>query len=231
MEYDWNFAGGEAEFKKALELDPYDATAHQWYGWDLGLIGGREQEALAEINRAHQLDPLSPVISKNVGDVYVWARQYDDAIAVCKKLANENPTFADAHGCLASAYWAKHMYPQAIEEYKTLIQLAHNPNNVGFESAMVQGYGSGGLKGALTKGLEFEQVKRKTQPSSGYGHAYGIATFYAELGEKDEAFRWLDTAYREHDIGLVTLRTDYTLDSLRPDARFAELVRKVGLPQ
>ena len=67
MEYDWDFAGGEAEFKKAFELDPNDATAHQWYAEDIGWIGGREQEAIAEANRAHQLDPLSPIISMVVG--------------------------------------------------------------------------------------------------------------------------------------------------------------------
>ena len=98
MLYDWDFAGGEAEFKKAFELDPNDATAHQLYADDIGRIGGREQEALAEVNRAHQLDPLSPIISVVVGFVHIWARQYDEAIAVCKKMASENPTFA--HGAL-----------------------------------------------------------------------------------------------------------------------------------
>ena len=111
MEYDWDFAGGEAEFKKAFELDPNDATAHQWYALDIGRIGGREQEALAEVNRAHQLDPLSPIISVNVGFIHIMARQYDDAIAVCKKLADENPTFAVAHSCLAQAYWGKQHVP------------------------------------------------------------------------------------------------------------------------
>ncbi len=109
--YDWDFAGGEAEYKKAFELDPNDATAHQWYADDIGRIGGREQEALAEANRAHQLDPLSPIISTVVGFIHIWARQYDEAIVVCKKLANENPTFAPAHDCLASAYWGETHVP------------------------------------------------------------------------------------------------------------------------
>jgi eukaryotic-like serine/threonine-protein kinase len=104
MENDWDFAGGEAEFKKALELDPSDATAHHFYAYDIGMIGGREQEALAEINRAHQLDPLSPVIGVVIGNVHMWARGYDETIVVCKKLADENPTFAEVHSCLASAY-------------------------------------------------------------------------------------------------------------------------------
>jgi len=227
IEYDWDFAGGEAEFKKALELDPNDATAHQWYGYDLGLIGGREQEALAEINRAHQLDPLSLVISKDVGDIHIMARQYDEAIAVCKKLANENPTYAGAHGCIGGAYWGKHMYPQAIEEYKATGELSTDRRLSDLASALVQGFHSAGLKGALTNDLEIKQKRRK----AGYYSAYSIAGTYAELGDKDEAFGWLNTAYQEHDAGLVSLKTDSSLDSLRSDPRFAELVRKVGLPQ
>jgi len=227
IEYDWDFAGGEAEFKKALELDPNDATAHHWYAWDIGLIGGREKEALAEINRAHQLDPLSPVISKNVGDIHMMAEQYDDAIAVCKKVANENLTFADAHGCLAGAYWGKRMYPQAIEELKAAGELSTDRRQSDLASALGQGFRSAGLKGALTKDLEIKQKWRK----AGYYSAYSIASTYAELGDKDEAFRWLNTAYQEHDAGLVSLKTDDSFDPIRSDPRFAELERKVGLPQ
>jgi tetratricopeptide (TPR) repeat protein len=110
MEYEWDFAGGEAEYKKAFEFDPNDATAHHWYALDIALIGGREQEALAEINRAHQLDPLSPVISTSIGEIHPDSRQYDEAIADCKKVvADENP---DVHECLAFAYWAKRIYRQ-----------------------------------------------------------------------------------------------------------------------
>src|SRR5262249_42171721 len=85
VEYDLDFAGGEAEFKKALELDPNDATAHQWYAEKIGMIGGREPEALAEASRAHQLDPLSPIISWEVGFIHTLSRRYDDSIAVCKQ--------------------------------------------------------------------------------------------------------------------------------------------------
>jgi eukaryotic-like serine/threonine-protein kinase len=227
MEYDWDFAGGEAEYKKSFELDPNDATAHQWYADDIGRIGGRGQEALAEINRAHQLDPLSPIISEEVGDVHIMARQYDEAIAVCKKVANENPTFAPAHACLAYGYWGKGMYPQLIEEWKAYGQLSGDRNDAEFASALEQGFRSGGWKGALAKGIEIRQAQRK----AGYLSAYVIAELYADLGNKDQAFRWLNTAYQEHDDSLVGLKTDFLLDPLRSDPRFAELVRKVGLPQ
>jgi TolB-like protein/Tfp pilus assembly protein PilF len=226
MEYDWDFVGGEAEYKKALELDPNDATAHQWYAFDIGQIGGREQEAIAEINRAHQLDPLSPIISAVVGLIHIRARQYDEAIVICKKSANENPTFAEPHFWLAHAYWGKRMYPQVIEEWKAFGQLSGDRNSE-FASALEQGFRSAGWKGALAKGIKIRQAQRKT----GYFSAFIIATLYADLGDKDQAFRWLHTAYQERDWLLLSLKTDFLLDPLRSDPRFAELVRKVGLPQ
>jgi serine/threonine protein kinase/tetratricopeptide (TPR) repeat protein len=226
MEYEWDFAGGEAEYKKAFELDPSDATAHAWYVWDIGKIGGREQEAFTEVNRAHQLDPLSP-FRENVGFVHIWARQYDDAILECKKVANEDPTIAYTHVCLAQAYWAKHLYPQVVGEWKVYGQLSSDRRESDFASAMEQGFRSGGWKGALTKGIEDRQTQRKT----GYASAYQIAILYADLGDKNNAFRWLNTAYQERDTYLYGLRTDFLLDPLRSDPRFSEMVHKVGLPQ
>jgi eukaryotic-like serine/threonine-protein kinase len=227
MGYDWDFAGGEAEFKKALQIDPNDATTHQWYAEKLAMIGGREQEAIAEVNRAHQLDPLSPIIGFEVGNVHTLARQYNEAIAVCQKSANENPTFAMAHQCLANAYWGKRMYPQLLEEWKAYGQLSGDRNESDFAFALEQGFRSGGWKGALIKGIETRQAQRKT----GYSSASNIALLYADLGDKDQAFRWLNTAYQERDWLLQRLKTYFLFDPLRSDPRFAELVRKVGLPQ
>ncbi|MBV9342398.1 MAG: protein kinase [Acidobacteria bacterium] len=226
MDYDWDFAGAEAEYKKALELDPNDATAHQWFAQDIADIGGREQEALSEAKRASQLDPLSPIIGTVVGFVHIAARQYDEAIAVCKKVANDNPTFAYVHVCLASGYWGQRAYPQVIEEWKAYGQLSGNRNESEFASAMEEGFRSAGWKGALIKGIKARQAQRK----SGYSSAYKIATLYAALGGNDESFAWLNTAYQERDLGLLSLKTDFLLDPLRPDRRFAELLRKVGLP-
>jgi serine/threonine protein kinase len=227
MEYDWDFAGGEAEYKKALELDPTDATAHQWYATDIASIGGREQEALSEINRAHQLDPLSVTISRQLADIHIMARRYDEAITICKKLAEENPAFVGAHAALVDAYRAKRMYPQMLEELKVVGRLTGNRKQIDFSSAMERGFRSGGWKSALMKGIEIRQVQRKT----GYSSAYDIASLYAELGDKDQAFRWLNTGYEERDAALIGIKTDFALDSLRADQRYAELVRKIGLPQ
>jgi tetratricopeptide (TPR) repeat protein len=227
MEFDWDFVGGEAEYKKAFELDPNDATAHHWYAQDIAWIGGREQEAVVEANRAFQCDPLSPMAKDSLGEIKVSARRYDEAIAACKKVANENPTFAPAHGCLASGYWGKRMYSQVIEEWKIYGQLSGERPESEFASAVERGFHLSGWKGALTKGIETRMAQRRLN----YISAYGIATFYADLGDKDQAFKWLNIAYQERDIGLLSLKTDFLLDPLRSDPRFAELVSRVGLPQ
>ncbi len=142
-------------------------------------------------------------------------------------MANENAQFAMAHAYLAQAYWGKRMYPQVIEEWKTYGQLSGDQKESEFASALAQGYGAAGWKGALSQGIEVRQAQRKT----GYSSAYTITQLYADLGDKDQAFRWLNTAYQEHDAKLEGLKTDFMLDPLRSDPRFAEWVRKVGLPQ
>ena len=225
MEHDWDFAAGEAEYRKAFELDPNDATAHQWYAQDIAWIGGREQEAVAEIDRAHQLDPASQIITMQVGGVDVIVRQYDKAIGTCKKLANESPTFSQAHRCLAFAYWGKRMYPQVIEEFRAYGSGDRNVADIAH--AMAQGFRSGGWKGALSEAIKTCKAQRQT----GYSSAYRIASLYADFGDKEQAFKWLNIAYQERDLSLLSLRTDFLLDSLRSDPRLAELVRKIGLPQ
>jgi eukaryotic-like serine/threonine-protein kinase len=227
FEYDWDFAGGEIEYKKALELDPNDATLHDWYACDIGIVGGREQEALDEINRAHRLDPLSPVFGTYVGIVQVFARRFDEAVSSCQKVTDEDPTFALSHYCLAQAYWGKRMYPRVIEEWKAYGKIADDRNESEFASALEQGFHSAGWKGALTKGIEIRQAQRKT----GYSSAATIGALYADLGDKDQTFQWLNTAYQERDYWLIGLRTNFLFDPMRSDPRFAEMVHKVGLPQ
>jgi adenylate cyclase len=165
MQHDWDFAGGAAEYKKAFELDPNDTL--QWHAFDLGLIGGKEQEALAEAHRAVELDPMLLTNRWQLGFVHIWARQYDKAIVVCKKLANEDPTFAPAHECLAGAYLGKRMSPQVIEEWQAYGQLSGDRNESKFASALEGGFRSAGWKGALVKAIEARQAQRKTGYFSG----------------------------------------------------------------
>ena len=226
-EYDWDFAGGEAEYRKAFALDPNDATAHQWFAQDLGFQGGREQEALAEVNLAHQLDPMSPIIIAQKGGLQSAFRKYDDAIATCNQLAGANPAFARAHFCLMWAYWGKGMYSQVVGEWKIFGQLSGSQKEIEFAAALEQGFRAGGWNAALTKGIAVRLAQRKRE----YYSAYEIAQLYAALGEKEEVFKWLDIAYQERSWGMVQLKTDFLMDTLHSDPRFAEMERKVGLPQ
>jgi TolB-like protein len=178
MEYDWDFAGGEAEYKKAFQLDPNDAQAHMWYAEDLVWLG-RTAEGLAEDDRAHQLDPLSPIISQDIGQFRIWARKYDEGIAICRKYADENPTFAQVHFCLMVGYWMKSMYPEALEEYRKFAELSGDPNEMAIASAMDQAFRKGGWKAAMTSAIQVRQAQRK----QGNASAYTIAILYAGLGD------------------------------------------------
>jgi len=228
MAYYWDFAGGEAEFRKAIELDPSDATTHQWFAEALGMMGGRAQEAIDEINRAHQLDPLSPIIVFGQAESYISDRQFDKAIELLKKYIADNPTFGRAHQALATAYWGLRKYPEAIEEFKTYGKLSGDPMFGGFGEALDNGFRSGGWHAALRKSIELMQAQQKSMP--GYVFAFYLAKLYAELGEKDRAFESLELAYKKHDVWLIGLRTDFALDVLRSDPRYGELVRKIGFP-
>lgn len=229
IEYKWDFGGGEADFRKALALDPGDATAHQWFGQDLSSIGGHDQEAIDELSRARQLDPLAPVIVMAQGGVYFTARQTDKAIEIFQKLIADNPTFAAAHTQLALAYQVNHRYPEAIQEYKAGAQLENNKDISEAIAALDAGYRSGGWPNAERKMLEVLLAQRKTKNS--YIPPSTIAEVYADLGDKDHAFEWLNTAYQERDTVLFGIRTDYFFDSLRSDPRYKEIVRKMGFPQ
>jgi len=117
------------------------------------------------------------------------------------------------------------MYAEVINEFTVYSQLSGDRNSADFASAMRQGYRSARWRGALSKALETRLAQRK----SGYVSPYEIATLYASLGDKDRAFKWLNAAYSDPDIGLIRLKTDFLLDPLRSDPRLVELARKVGL--
>jgi eukaryotic-like serine/threonine-protein kinase len=228
MQFSWDFAGGEAEFKKAIELDPSDATAYQWLSESLSEIGGRAQEAIEDGNRAVQLDPLSPIIGAQQAQAYAVARQFDKASALYQKLIADNPNFGRAHGELSAVYWAQHKYPETIQEFKTAARLEGDKGYIAYAAVLDKGFQSGGWPSALRSAIDASLAERNAK--AGYISAYQIAQLYADLGDKDHAFEWLNTAYQEHDAYLVTLPTDFLFDSLRSDPRYAALVHKIGFP-
>ncbi len=176
-----------------------------------------------------ELDPLSPIIGVVQGYAYTSARQFDKAIEIYKKVIADNPAFGTVHGGLARLYWAEHEYPQSVQEFETDAQLEGDKNYAEFTAALDTGFRSGGWPVALHKGIEVLLAQRKAKIE--YVSPCQIAELYADLGDKEQAFEWLNTAYEERDVTLVQLRTDFALDSLRSDPRYAELVHKIGLPQ
>jgi len=130
------------------------------------------------------------------------------------------------HWCLFYAYWGKHDYAKAVDEFKRYAQLSTSSNEMEFADALDQGFHAGGWKAGIRKAVEVRLVQRKR----GFVSPLEIAGYYAELGDKEQAFAWLETAYRERDYLMESLRTEYKLDPIRSDPHFDELVRKVGIP-
>ena len=229
MQHYWDFSGGEAEFRKAIEMDASDATAHQWFAQSLAFIGGRVQESIEEGNRAHELDPLSLIIAHAQATTYFFAGQTDKAIEMLKKLSADNPAFGVAHWDLAMAYWSQKKYPETIREWTAAAQLMGDKNRAEYAAALDEGFRAGGWPAAAHKAIEVLTAQRKA--GKNFRAPYEIAALYGDIGDKDHAFDWLNACYQDHCGWLAGLPSDPVLSPLRSDPRFTELERRVGFPQ
>jgi len=228
MQFDWDFASGEAELRKAFELDPSDATAHQWLCQNLSYLG-KGREGIEECNRARELDPLSPIITYAQAESHIFSHQYEDAIELFKRAIADNPTFPAFHQGLAFAHWGKREYADSIREYQTLAQLSGGKDDAEYAAALDLGFRSGGWAAAQRKTLEV--MLKQWKARANYRVPYQIAEAYAELGDKDQAIKWLSVCYQEHSPYMVLTPGDFTLDPLRSDPRYIEFAKKVGFPQ
>jgi DNA-binding winged helix-turn-helix (wHTH) protein/TolB-like protein len=214
--HDWQ--GAEDGYRRAIALNPSYATAHQWYGEYLTGMG-RFDEALAEIRRAKEIDPLSPSI--NAGEVWTlyFARRYDEAIAEL------NPNFAEIHEYLKRCYDQKGMFTEAIAARQTrrkLVGLDASENAILREAAA-----AANPEDYWKKRLEQELFEMRGEPPA----MFNLAEIYAQLGEKDLAFEWLDKAIKNRHYEVMYLKVAPNLDPLRSDARFADALRRVGFLQ
>ena len=221
--YDRNFAESNKELQRAIELSPNYATAHHWYGENLGDLG-RFDEGIAELKRALDLDPLSLIINADLGEVYTFARQYDKAIEQLRKTIEMDQSFYYAHWRLGVVYELKGFHQEAIAEYQKARALDSDP----WVLALIgHAYAASGKRDQALKIVDQLREIAKQR----YVPAYGFAIVYAQLGEKDEAFRWLEKSNQDRGTDLGRLIVDPLVDSLRPDPRFTDLMRRVGLPQ
>ena len=219
---DWDWAAGEREFRRALQLNPNYATAHHWYGYSLMLMG-RHEEALREVRQAQELDPLSLIIGANFGYVAYCARQYDQAIEQYRKTLDLDPNFPVVHGYLALAYEQKGMTDQAVNEFNQAIHLSGGTPE--YLAARGHVYAVQGKTHEARRAIE--ELRQKSQQMS--VPAWSFALVYAGLGDVDKTFEWLEKAYREHSTYLMELKVDPRLDRVQADSRFADLVQRVGL--
>jgi TolB-like protein/Tfp pilus assembly protein PilF len=220
--YDWDWAAAEREYRRAIELDPNYAAGHEFYAWYLAWIGGQEQ-SIAEGKRAVGLDPLSPEISWVLGFSLYYARGYDETVEQARKTIDLDPSYWPNVTLLACALEQKGRLAEAREGFQKAVALEQNPWTVG---QLARAYALSGNPGDARKGLSTleEQWRRK------HIGAYNIATVYAGLGERDQAFAWLERAYEDRTYWMAGLKVDPELDTLRPDPRFKDLLRRMNFP-
>jgi TolB-like protein/class 3 adenylate cyclase/Tfp pilus assembly protein PilF len=220
--YDWDWSAAEREAKRAIELNPNWSFGHIAYAQMLS-VTGRSQEAIAEGARAVELDPLSLIINALNGYHLHLARRDDEAIARLKKTLELDSSFWIAHQFLGIAYVEKKMYPEAIAEFSEAVRLSGGNT----EPLALNGYVSV-LSGNTAKGRAVLQ-ELKSLESQRYVPPSNLALLSYVLGEKDEAFSWLEKAYQDRDIRLCRLKVDSKWDSMRSEPRFVEILKRIGL--
>jgi eukaryotic-like serine/threonine-protein kinase len=218
MAYDFDWPGSEVEFHRAIELNPGFAWAHFWFGRYLAFMG-RFEEAAAELERAKQLDPLSPFISIEVGLPPMLMRQYDKALENARNVVEANPSFYFAHYVLGDQYIQKGDYARAITEFQAALRLDDSP-------VILAGLGKAyAAAGDTTKA---NSIVRDLSARP-YPPPYDIALIYCVMGMKGQAVQWLEKAYEDRNEELIWLKEDPRVDPLRSDPRFVSLIKKLGL--
>jgi serine/threonine protein kinase/tetratricopeptide (TPR) repeat protein len=220
--YDWNFAESSREFQRGIELNPNYATARHWYANSTLLAMGRFDEAIAEGRRARELDPLSLIINADLGADYFYARQYDNALEQLRKTIEMDQGFYTAQYFSGMAYAMKGAFPEAIAAYKRAQQLSDDPFVLAY---LGHAFAASGKREEALKTLnQLKAIARQR-----YVPAYGFAIIYAAIGEKDQAFQWLEKLYQDRAFDLAFIKVDPFFDTLRSDPRFADLARRVGI--
>lgn len=221
--FEWDWVQAEKEFRHSIELNPDYATAHQWYGWYLITVGSYDG-AEKEFERARQIEPLSLYTNVTVGAAFFYSKQYDKAAAQLKRVVEMDPSFSIAHGWLARTYEQTGRFDEAISEAQKGIKIGGG--TAAQQAALGYAYSVSGKQAEARRVLAELQHPSKDR----YISPYSLANIYAGLGQKDRAFEWLEKALKDRDNSMVFLAVDQRLESLHSDPRFAELVKKVGIP-
>ena len=208
--YDWNFPAAEPEFQKSLRLTPRYATAHQWYAEYLRMMN-RQQEAIAESDRALEIDPLSPIINVEAALPYYYLNEYDKAAAQLRRAIDLDPYFASAHGHLCRVYDANSQFREAVQECLAAKALG-DANWI--EDSLACAYAHNGQP------EKAREILRRVQYSE----------IYLALGDKERALEELDRSVARHEPTLVGLKVDPPLAPIRDEPRFQAMLRQIGFP-
>ena len=218
--FDWDLDAGGKEFRRAIELSPGYATAHHWYAWHLSLLG-QYDNAIAEMKKAENLDPLSLIINADLAELLVLAHSDDESIEQSRKTIAMDPNFALAHNQLAQAYLQKRMNAEAVGELQKALELS--PGSPTIMANLARAYVASGNRRDAEKLLD--DLKKRSNPIASYSPE--IAVIYVALGDKDQAMSWLEKGFEERFNPGVLLRPGF--DALRSDPRFQEMVHRIGL--
>jgi TolB-like protein/DNA-binding winged helix-turn-helix (wHTH) protein/Flp pilus assembly protein TadD len=219
--FDWDFESAGKEFQRAIELNPGYATTHHWYAWHLALLH-RYDDAIAEMKKAQNLDPLSLVINADLAELLAIAHLYDESIQQSQKTIEMDPRFGLAHNHLGQAYLQTRRFDEALAELTKAVDLSgRSPTCI---ANLARAYAITRNKSEALKLL----AELKQHSTGNYSHGSELAVIYASLGQPDQAMTWLEKGFEERFNPGVLLRPGF--DPLRSDPRFKDLVHRVGLP-
>ena len=221
--FDWDWASAERAFQHALALNPSLSDAHRNYSWYL-LLTGQRDEAMAEMKRAIEVDPLNPLWLSDLGCQYWWSGRYEEALDAIQESLELDPNFNQSLAILGGMYAEKGMYEEAIEEHQKLSIL--HPY---WKWPLVTSYAYAGRKEEAWKVLA-RFLEEEPKPTGAWD-SWFLIEIYASLGEKDEAFRWLEAAFKERQSFIPWLRDNPGYAPLRSDPRFQDIVRRMKLPE
>ncbi|MGH9796339.1 MAG: winged helix-turn-helix domain-containing tetratricopeptide repeat protein [Candidatus Acidiferrales bacterium] len=222
--YDWDWQTAEKEYRRAIQLDPNYATAHHWYAGYLSIIG-RFDEALAQIELARRLDPLSVIIAANHGFILYFSRQYDRAIAQFRALLDEEPDFPRRAHVVIFAYVEVGRFADALADIENWRRVDDTPLTWAFEAYV---YARSGQKEQARRAIDKMQAMKQRWPAD---PTLMLWVTHAGMLQKDKAFAFLERAYAEHSNVLVGLKVDPMYDPLRSDSRFQALLRRMNFPE
>jgi Tfp pilus assembly protein PilF len=222
--WSWDVAGAEAEFRRALELDPHYVAAHHWYATFL-MSNGRYDESMREFEAAQKLDPASTPIIADKALLMMMEGRPDDAEALLKQIAASQPGFFSTHRYLSYVYWDKRDYPNSLNEARLAAQLSHDESELAIIRASEQGFHKNGERGLLESRLQIQ----KKLCAEGKLSPFRVAQTAAMLGEKQQALHYLQLSYQRHEEQFLAADKDGALSSLRDEPEFKKLLAEAGL--